>query len=139
MATKGTPQYNVWKAKYNAAMLRKAGQQSLFSEEQVNSLISATIGDLPKAEVHPLNYYAINTPRGLKYELWQKAAKKATKDGAKEVSFGAVRAIYNVYLKREKEAAIKAEEDAEMAARIQHMLFCCARAENELALEESFK
>lgn len=138
MATKGTPQYNVWKAKYEAAKMRKAGQQSLFSEEQVNSMITAVIGDLPKAEVHPLNYFATNTPRGLKYELWQKAAKKATKDGTKEVAFGAVRAIYNVYLKREKEAVVKTEEDSEMAARIQHMLFCCARAENELALEESF-
>lgn len=135
MATKGTAQYNVWKAKYEATKLRKAGQLSLFSEEQVNAMITATVGNLPKTETHPLQYFATNTPTGLQYELWQKAARRATKDGAKEVAFSAVRAIYNVYLKRQRAAQA---EEAERKARFEHMMFCRRRAENEISLEEMF-
>lgn len=136
MATKGTAQYNVWKAKYEATKLRKSGQLSLFSEDQVNSMISAVVGNLPKVETHPLQYFESNIPAGLQQELWQKAALRATKDGSKEVAFSAVRAIYNVYLKRQRK--VQAEKEAERKARFEHMMFCRLRAETEIALEEMF-
>lgn len=129
MATKGTVQYNVWKAKYNAAKLRKAGEQSLFTEEQCNALISTVVKDFPKTPTYTLAYFKQNIPTGVSVEIWLKAAEKATKNGMKEAGFGAVRAISKVYAERER----KEEQE-----RIEHMNFCMRRAENERYLEEMF-
>ena len=125
MATKGTVQYNVWKAKYDAARLRKQGQQSLFSEEQVNSLISSVISSMPITESHSLGYFRVSVPKNADPILWEKAARRATNNGQKDVSFATVRAIYNNYVKRQKEQA-------------DHILYCSSRMDAENMLEAMF-
>jgi len=129
MATKGTVQYNVWRAKYNLAKLRKEGQKSLFSKEQCDALISAVAKDLPKTKTYNLAYFKQNIPTGVSVEIWLKAAEKATKNGTKEAGFGAVRAISKVYAERLR------KEQQEQA---DYINFCSSRAENEQRLAEMF-
>ena len=106
MATKGTKEYEIWKAKYTIA--------------RANGKSTST------AETHNLAYFLNNLPKNCDSYIWRRAAEKATKD--KEVSFAAVRAIYNVYMQR---------ESASLKARVLDTLYATERASAEEILEQS--
>ena len=122
MATRGTTQYNVWKAKYDATCLKKQGINSLFSEEQIEEMATEVTGSIKSKQTRSKEYFLNSKPSALRSDLWERAVLRATAGGSKEASFSSVRAIYNAYNKRMQE----------------NICFSIKRAETERQLSEMF-